>query len=131
MPQPPSPEAASRGGKASAQTRRKNANQRADVRARRKFEQAAERAAAVLIQAALGEGEFKELEPGERAKFAIKVLEYGVGRPRTVDPPEPPQTKQEAGLHISVGAPQGDFIQTPEADDAVQEREAEAMDVGE
>lgn len=91
-------ESGRKAGLASAQARRKKKDIRADLRARAKFEQSAEDLASVLIQAALGKDEFKNLSPKERAVFAIKALEYGVGKPRQVEPGQMQETEPAAGL---------------------------------
>jgi hypothetical protein len=101
-----------KGGKASAAARRKKAEVRADLRARATFEEAADKMAQVIVSAALGTGDFARLDPKERAQFALKALEYGVGRPRQQDP-NPIQT--------DVG-PQGLAFTAPEDPDAIRER---------
>ena len=58
----------------------------AAARAQLAFEDATEDMAAVIIRAAKGTGKFKDLLPKEQAQFALKVLEYGVGRPQTRQP---------------------------------------------
>lgn len=105
-----------KGGKASAVARAKKAAIRADVRARATFEKAAEQMANVIIEAALGRGDFAVLDPKERAQFALKALEYGVGRPRQQDPNPIPHDSGPQGLAFVVPEP------VPEEDvDAVQE----------
>lgn len=108
----PSKEQARLGGKKSGEARRAKARLRADVRAKLKFEDAAEQVAGVLVQAALGQGKFERLDAKEQAQFAVKVLEYAVGRPR---PTEPASQSEEptGGVHIVLGGPQGDLIPDP------------------
>lgn len=101
-----------KGGKASAAARRKKAEVRADLRARATFEEAADKMAQVIIEAALGRGDFERLDPKERAQFALKALEYGVGRPRQQDPN--PLPHQDSG-------PQGLTFVPPEDPNAIRE----------
>lgn len=86
----------------------RRATLRADLRAKAKFEDQAERLAQVIIDAALGNGDFKNLMPRERATFAVKGLEYAVGRPRPTEPTE----------HLSEQGPGLTFETPPEAKDA-------------
>lgn len=114
---PPTKEQARLGGLKSAETRKKKAELRADLRARLKFEQVAEKMAEVIIDAALGQGDFEKLDPKERAQFALKALEYGVGRPRQTDASgPPPEEKKDEGLHFIIGSPQGELIAQEQPD---------------
>lgn len=89
-------EAREMGRKGAAQTakaraeHKRRADLRADLRAKAKFEDKAEALAQVIIDAALGNGDFKALNPRERATFAVKGLEYAVGRPRPTEATERP-----------------------------------------
>lgn len=111
---PLSKEDAAKGGRASAEARRRKKALAADVKAKKAFENAADKMAQILINAALGEGEFARLEPKDRAQFAQKVLEYAVGRPRQADPTAPEQEAPKGGLSFTIGAPQGDMVAHPE-----------------
>jgi hypothetical protein len=99
-------EAGRKGGAAGAVTKKAEARVRqavrADMKAKLKFEAAAEKLASVLIDAALGNGDFEKLEPRERAGFAVKALEYGVGRPRP-EAERPPEATKQPGLHFQIG----------------------------
>lgn len=130
-PVPPSREASRLGGLRSAETRRRKAKLRADLLAKVKFEQAAERLAQVLIDAALGEGDFARLDPKDRVNFAVKALEYGVGRPRPLDTTSQEVEEPQRGISFTIGSPQGDLITVKEVEDAVRERGPASMDVGE
>lgn len=55
---------------------------RGDIRAKEAFERDADKLAAVIIAAAMGQGEYARLDPKDRANFALKGLEYAIGRPR-------------------------------------------------
>ena len=90
------------GGRASAIARAKRAKLRNDVLAKARFEDAADKMAQVIIKAALGEGEFGVLLPKERAQFALKALEYGVGRPRPSEPDAPEEVETQQGIAFSV-----------------------------
>lgn len=114
----PSKDAARRGGLKSAQRRRERAEVRADLRAKTKFEHASEKMADILIRAALGMDEFAKLEPKDRAQFALKVLEYGVGRPRQTEQEKEAPEAAPAGLKFTIGGPQGDLVATPEDEGA-------------
>lgn len=89
------------GGKKSAQTRQRRAAIKKDVQAREAFEEAAADLAGVVIDAALGRGDYAKLDPKDRANFAVKGLEWGVGRPRAVTD-EPVSTEPQVGLHFDV-----------------------------
>jgi len=104
-------EMGAKGAAASKLAREKKKQVRADLRAKAKFEDSAEKFAQVIIDAALGNGDFKALNPRERAQFALKGLEYAVGRPR---PTEPTEHAEDQGPGLT--------FQTPvETKDAVQE----------
>lgn len=90
------------GGLASQAKRREKAAIRADVRAKAAFANASEEMAKVIIDAAKGTGEFAKLDVKERAQFALKALEYGMGRPRAMDPPTPEAPEGPAGLTFTV-----------------------------
>src|SRR5438046_9139808 len=90
-----------KGGRASAEVRRRKRDVRADILAREKFEAAAADMAGILIKAAKGQDEFAKLDPKDRANFAQKVLEYAVGRPRQVEPAAP-ESVPDKGLSFSV-----------------------------
>lgn len=94
-----------RGGRASAEARRKKKVIRADLLAKAKFEGRAEDMANVLIQAALGQGDFARLDPKERAQFALKVLEYGLGRPRAMEPAMAEPVETVSGLSFGTNVP--------------------------
>lgn len=100
------------GTKVAAERRARRANLASEVRALEMFEKAAPAMAKVLIDAAQGKHGFERLSPKERAAFAVKVLEYGVGRPRTTaEVPGPVEAAAQAqGLHFGVGSPQGDLL---------------------
>lgn len=102
-PIPPDREAARRGGQKSAQIRKEQARLKADARARLRFENATEKMAELLIEAALGEGVFSRLDPKDRANFAVKVLEYGMGRPRQADRAEEPKPIDAGGIAFAPG----------------------------
>lgn len=91
------------GGKKSGETRRAKKAVRADARAKAAFERSAEELANVLINAALGRGEFSRLDPEKKAQFAQKALEYAVGRPRPLELPVPEETRGP-GLVFAPGA---------------------------
>ena len=91
-----------KGGRASGAARAERAKLRNDVLARSRFERAADDMANIIIKAAKGEGEFSALQPKERAAFALKALEYGVGRPRAADPVTPEEEEVQAGIAFSV-----------------------------
>ena len=103
-----------KGAAASKLAREKKKQVRADLRAKAKFEDQAERFAQVIIDAALGNGDFKALNPRERAGFALKGLEYAVGRPRPTEPSE----------HLTESTPGLTFV-TPETKDAAPAAEEE------
>jgi hypothetical protein len=108
------------GRKGAAQTAKARAEHmrraalRADLRAKAKFEDSAEKLAQVIIDAALGNGDFKALNPRERATFAVKGLEYAVGRPRPTEPTEHPE---EQGPGLTFSAP----VETKDAAPAAEE----------
>lgn len=91
-----------KGGLASAAARSERSKLRNDILARARFEQAADKMAEVIIHAALGEDDFSALSPKERAMFALKALEYGVGRPRASEPVVPEEADVQAGLAFAV-----------------------------
>ena len=91
-----------KGGQASAAARAERAKLRQDVLAKARFEQAADDMAKVIIDAAMGKDDFKVLSPKERAMFALKALEYGVGRPRPSEPEAPEVVEQQTGLAFTV-----------------------------
>lgn len=91
-----------RGGQASAAARAERAKLRQDVLAKARFEQAADDMAKVIIDAAMGREDFAQLAPKERAMFALKALEYGVGRPRPSEPEAPEVVEQQQGLAFTV-----------------------------
>lgn len=111
-------EARAKGREVAAENRIRRENLAAEVRALEMFERAAPAMAKVLIDAAQGRSGFERLSPKERAAFAVKVLEYGVGRPRTTpDVPGPTEAAAQAqGLHFGVGSPQGDLLASVGAD---------------
>lgn len=76
-------EYAAKGGRARAESMKARKAKTADERAKAIFEAAASTMAAILVEAAKGEGDFAALEPKERAAFAKTVLEFGIGRPMT------------------------------------------------
>jgi hypothetical protein len=90
------------GGKASAAARAERKKLRHDVLAKNRFEQAADDMAEILLAAAKGEGEYSQLSPKDRATFALKALEYGIGRPRPSEPDAPEVQEQQAGLAFAV-----------------------------
>jgi len=91
-----------KGGQASAAARAERAKLRQDVLAKARFEQAADDMAKVIIDAAMGKDDLKVLSPKERAMFALKALEYGVGRPRPSEPEAPEVVEQQTGLAFTV-----------------------------
>ena len=80
------------GGLASGEARRAKRALSADLRAREKFEDAAEELATQLLDAAMGRGIFSALDPKERADYAVKALGYAMGRPRQLEKADPVQT---------------------------------------
>lgn len=100
-------EAGRKGGLASAAARKRKrleaAALSADERARRKFNSKADQLAQVLIDAALGQGAFVELEPKDRVGYAVKALEYGIGRPRPMAEKPPEEEASQDGLHFTIG----------------------------
>lgn len=52
-----------------------------------------------LLDAALGQGVFHDLDPGKRLQALTKALEYAVGKP-TAQTKQPDQTQPEQGLSI-------------------------------
>lgn len=91
------------GGRASAESRRAHKALAADLKARKKFEDAAEQLADKLLDAALGRGQFDGLDPSEQAKYVIKALEYGLGRPRQLDRQEPDEPQDVPSDGVSFG----------------------------
>ena len=91
-----------KGGQASAAARAERSKLRQDVLAKARFERAADDMAAILIDAAMGKGDFTALGPKERAMFALKALEYGVGRPRPTEPEAPEVVEQQTGLAFAI-----------------------------
>jgi hypothetical protein len=93
------------GGTTSGGVRRARKRLRADLRAREVLASRAEELARELLKAALGQGPYAHLDAKDRAGFVVKALEYGVGRPRQVDPaPEPIEERESAGLKFGVHA---------------------------
>ena len=52
--------------------------------------------------AALGEEDFSQLAPKERAMFALKALEYGIGRPRPQEAVTPEEMESQEGLSFTI-----------------------------
>ncbi len=90
------------GGLASAAKRAERAAQRKEILAQARFQEAADDMAAIIIEAAKGHKDFKALSPKDRAQFAVKALEYGVGRPRGVEPAAPEEVEEQQGLAFQV-----------------------------
>lgn len=88
------------GGKARQQQRRAEKAMSSDAKARRVFEAEAEYMARELVKAAKGEGAYAELDPKERAQFALKVLEYGVGRPTQAPKRDESAAEPQSGLAV-------------------------------
>jgi hypothetical protein len=80
----------------------------ADTTARIVFEESADEMARIIIQAAKGAGRFKGLLPKEQAQFALKALEYGIGRPRTTKEEPVTEDTSIAGLSFDVQDPPGE-----------------------
>lgn len=114
-----------KGGKKSAHTRAIRAAEKAALdasqSARDTFQQRAEDLAKVLIDAALGRGDFAQLAPKDRAGFAVRALEYGVGRPRPMTE-EPPPSAPEPGLHFELGPT--DRVEGTDAEDATPDADS-------
>lgn len=109
-PSPFTPEQRAKGRAVREANAKRRMGMTAEVKAIDRFEQASEKMAQVVINAALGIEGFEKLSPKERAGFAVKVLEYGVGRPRQAEAPMPPEAAAAQGLHFGVGGPQGELI---------------------
>lgn len=90
------------GGKASAKARAERSKMRADILAKSRFERRADDMAEVIIAAALGDGDFASLSPKDRAVFALKALEYGIGRPRQSEPATPAEQEEQTGIAFLV-----------------------------
>lgn len=120
-----------KGRAVAAENRARRIALKAEVKALEIFERAAPSMAQVLVNAAQGKQGFERLSPKERASFAIKVLEYGVGRPRTaVEVPGPVEaTAQAQGLHFGVGSPQGDLLAAVGGDPGTEGEELAAQRV--
>lgn len=109
-PSPFTPEQRAKGRAVREANAKRRMGMTAEVKAIDRFEQASEKMAQVIINAALGIEGFEKLSVKERAGFALKVLEYGVGRPRQAEAPMPPEAAAAQGLHFGVGSPQGELI---------------------
>lgn len=124
-------EAGRKGGTVSGQVRRAKAQTRKALEAQtslamQEFESEAVEMARIVISAAKGQGEFKRLSPKERAGYALKALEFGIGRPRQGEARKGEEKPQEPGLSFKA-SPQGDFLRSEETD-AVRQREAAPVD---
>jgi hypothetical protein len=93
---------ASLGGKAAAARGKARRQMPVVERARKALEDATGQAAKALVDAALGQNGFEDLDVGERLKAVLKVLDYGLGRPATNKPEEkPPAEGEQSGLALS------------------------------
>lgn len=84
-----------KGGLARAENERKRALRRADERLRDKLEREADRLADVLLDAAYARNGFETLNPKERLSAVKSAIDYGIGRPRQVDPRGDGQADEE------------------------------------
>jgi hypothetical protein len=96
-------EDAVKGAMAANEVRRRKAALKGSVLAKEKFEKDADKLADVLIRAALGLEEYAKLDPKDRAMFAVKALEYGIGKPSVARPEvkEPEEDYFDVGFTIS------------------------------
>lgn len=127
-------EAGRRGGIVSGEVRRAKAARRKEQEqqvslAQERFDSEAEEMAVIVLRAAKGMGEFVDLRPSQRAQYALKALEYSLGRPRQGEK-KGEEKAQEPGLSFKA-SPQGDFLPKEEGADAVRESEAAEVDVRE
>ena len=67
-----------------------------------RFEQNADKMAQVVIAAALGKGVYAKLSPKDRAMFALKALDYGIGRARASEAPVQQSITPQQGLTFTV-----------------------------
>lgn len=86
---------AAKGGKAKAENARRRKESRTgklpEERVREAIDDDLEDVVDVLIDAALGKGSFAELDNKTRVDAAVKVLYWGIGKPRT----EAPKAKED------------------------------------
>ena len=95
-------EYASKGGQASAERAERRRGMTPEQRVKEAFQASSEMLADELIDAALGRGDFEELDPKIRITAIVKAMEYGLGKPNTgqsISGPEP-EKKQEAGIEF-------------------------------
>lgn len=95
------------GGRRSAEVRAARRAMRGDKAAREKFEQLAPAMADILSDAARGVGAFSTLSPKDRAQFAVKALEYGMGRARAMEAEQAPVSvePQQSGVTFATREP--------------------------
>jgi hypothetical protein len=99
-------EDAVKGAMAANEARRRKAALKGAVLAKEKFEKDAEKLADVLIRAALGLEEYAKLDPKDRAMFAVKALEYGIGKPSVARPEvkEPEEDYFDVGFTVATAS---------------------------
>lgn len=84
-----------KGGKASAEAKKRKKELSADLRFRAKLEEESEELGARLLDAAFGRGDFAGLDLKDQLGALKLALEHGVGRPRPATAKTEPEAEDE------------------------------------